>query len=272
MSYLIEERRGGVATLTLNRPESLNAFGGDMLTKLQQALTQIETDNSVRVVLLTGSGRAFSAGGDVKGFAGSSPPSSKEAAGESQRPTVENRTESLRRSTSIVEQIYELPKPTVAAIPGVAAGGGFSLALSCDIRLACESSRFTTAFAKLGLSGDYGGSYFLTQLVGNAKAKELYFSSEIIGSAEALRLGIVNQVYADDQFTTKVIEFVDELASMPPVALHYIKKNLNRATNANLSEVLDQEATNMTRCFDTEDHRAGARAFVTKEKPTFVGR
>ena len=121
------------------------------------------------------------------------------------------------------------------------------------------------------MSGDYGGAYFLTNLVWPAKARELYFFSEIIGTREALRLGIVNHVYPDDDFELTVNDFAERIANMPPVALNYIKKNINRALHANLSEILDQEAVHMIRCFDTEDHRIGSKAFVTKEKPTFVG-
>ena len=272
MSHLIEEQQGGVAVLTLNRPASLNAFSGEMLTALNEAVSRIETDPSIRVLLLTGIGRAFSAGGDVKGFAGAGELSDNGQERENKVPMIEERTDSLRKSTRIVERIHSLAKPTVAAIPGIAAGGGFSLALACDIRLASQSARFTTAFAKIGLSGDYGGSYFLSNLVGTAKAKELYFLSEIIGAQEALRLGIVNHVYSDHNYKAEVNRFVEQIASMPPVALHYIKKNLNCATHDDLSDVLDAEAVHMTRCFDTEDHRLGVKAFVTKEKPAFVGR
>ena len=273
-SHLIEEHKNGVATLTMNRPESLNAFSGEMMGSLQEAIPRLASDSSVRVVVLTGTGTAFSAGGDVKGFAAASTPAPQgesRGANEGGLPTFEQRTRGLRKSTEIVEYLHEMSKPTVACIPGVAAGGGFSVALACDIRLCNASARFTTAFAKLAVSGDYGGSYFLARLVGVAKAKELYFSSRIIGAQEALEIGLVNQVYADEEYAERVDSFVSNLAAMPPVALEYMKKNLNAAQHRSLSDVLDLEAIHMTRTFATKDHARGARAFVTKKPAVFEG-
>ena len=274
--HLIEKHHDGVATLTMNRPDALNAFSGEMMSGLQEALPRLASDASVRVVVLTGTGRAFSAGGDVKGFAGATPSSNESADTEqsaptNRPPTFEQRTRGLRQSTEMVEILHQMPKPSIACIPGVVAGGGFSVALACDIRLCNASARFTTAFAKLAVSGDYGGSYFLTRLVGTAKARELYFSSRILGAEEALSIGLVNHVYADDEYQESVDEFVNELAAMPPVALEYMKKNLNTAVHGSLSEVLDLEAIHMTRTFATNDHKRGARAFVTKEKAVFEG-
>lgn len=273
-SHLIEEHENGVATLTMNRPEALNAFSGEMMSGLQEALPRLASDSSVRVVVLTGTGRAFSAGGDVKGFASSSAPVTRPAdrsANARSVPTFEQRTRGLRASTEMVELLHEMPKPTVACIPGVAAGGGFSVALACDIRLCNASARFTSAFAKLAVSGDYGGSYFLTRLVGTAKAKELYFSSRIIGAEEALNIGLVNHVYPDEEYDESVKSFVATLGAMPPIALEYMKKNLNAAIYGSLSEVLDLEAIHMTRTFSTKDHMRGAQAFVTKKPAVFEG-
>ena len=164
-----------------------------------------------------------------------------------------------------------MQKPTIAAVNGHAIGVGLGLALSCDIRIASTDARFTTAFNKLGLSGDYGGTYFLTQLVGTAKARELYLTSDIIGSEEALRIGIVNQVFDKDSFADEALVFAEKIADMPPISSRLMKQNLNSALTADLGSVLDLEATNMITCFDSNDHKAGAMAFVTKKPAVFTG-
>ena len=157
-------------------------------------------------------------------------------------------------------------------ISGPAAGGGLSFALACDIRIAVETAKLTTAFSKIAVSGDYGGSYFLTQLVGTAKARELYFSADIILAPEALQLGMLNQVYPEAEFEQKAKAYVERLAALPPIAIEYMKKNLNKALDGSLADVLDLEADHMTRTFDTLDHRNAAKAFVEKRLPEFNGR
>ena len=272
--HLIETRHGYLTVLTMNRPEALNAFSPSMMAGLDEALPRLAQDRDCRALMLTGVGRAFSAGGDVKGFASNAIPSNDvvEAPDSApQIPTKEERAAGLRRSTEMVELLHTMPKPTIAAIPGVAAGGGFSVALACDIRIASSDARFTTAFNKLGLSGDYGGTYFLTQLVGTAKARELYLTSDIIGVEEAHRIGIVNQVFDKDVFADEALSFAEKLAAMPPISSGLMKANLNSALTSDLASVLDLEATNMITCFDSNDHKAGARAFVTKEPPAFTG-
>ena len=272
--HLIEERHGFLTVLTMNRPESLNAFSPQMMSALQEALPRLAKDPNCRALMLTGSGRAFSAGGDVKGFAANASGDNGgggDADASAQSPSKADRAAGLRASTSMVEVLHTMPKPTIAAIPGVAAGGGLSVALSCDIRIASTSARFTTAFNKLGLSGDYGGTYFLPQLVGTAKARELYFSSALIDSNEALRIGLVNQVFDADSFVEDAFEFASQLASMPPISTRLMKANLNEALNSDLGQVLDVEAFHMMTCFDSNDHKAGARSFVTKEPAVFTG-
>ena len=269
-NHLIETVENGVATLTMNRPEARNALSAAMSAGLEEAIPRLAEDSNVRVVVLTGAGGAFCAGGDVKGFArsGSGRPRSGAGAGRS----FEQRVAGLRRATEIVRCLHEMPKPTLAAIPGPAAGGGLSLALACDIRIAAASAKFTTAFAKLGLSGDYGGSFFLPRLVGAAKARELYFTAELIDAREAERIGLVNHVYGDTDFPAAVDAWKSRLADLPTTALGYMKRNLNAAVNGALGDVLDTEAEHMTRTFDTEDHRDAARAFVDKRQPKFRGR
>lgn len=272
-NHLIEERHGHLVVLTMNRPEALNAFSTEITSGLQEAIPRLADDPDCRVLMLTGAGRAFSAGGDVKGFAGNRSSDAQDS--ESQPVDLEtlkrSRVTGLRLSTEIVEHLHHMPKPTIAAIPGVAAGGGLSVALACDLRVASTDARLTTAFNKLGLSGDYGGTYFLTQLVGPAKARELYFTSEIVDASEALRIGLVNQLFEAKTFVDDALEFAQRIAAMPPISTKRMKHNLNHALIENLSSTLDLEAENITECFFTEDHKRGARAFVTKEEPVFTG-
>ena len=269
--HLIETFDEGVATLTMNRPQALNALSAEMSAGLEEAIPRLAADAAVRAVVLTGAGNAFCAGGDVKGFAKARQAS---AAGDApaSRAGFEQRVAGLRRSTELCRALHEMPKPTLAAIPGAAAGGGLSFALACDLRIASENAKFTTAFAKIGLAGDYGGSYFLPHLVGAAKARELYFTADVIDAAEAERIGLVNRVYGAEAFRGAVAEWAARLAAAPTIALGYMKKNLNAAERGSLADVLDLEAVHMTRTFDTEDHRLAARAFVAKRAPTFNGR
>ena len=262
--HLIETVVDGVATLTMNRPKVRNALSAAMSAGLEEAIPRLADDPQVRVVVLTGAGGAFCAGGDVKGFAraGSSRVSGA-------RPSFEQRVAGLRSSTELCRILHEMPKPTLAAIEGPAAGGGLSFALACDIRIASETAKFTTAFAKIGLSGDYGGSYFLPHLIGAAKARELYFTADLIDAQEAARLGLVNHVYGADEYRSAVEMWAGRLAAAPTVALGYMKRNLNAAERGSLADVLDLEAQHMTRAFDTQDHRQGAQAFVEKRKPVF---
>jgi 2-(1,2-epoxy-1,2-dihydrophenyl)acetyl-CoA isomerase len=167
--------------------------------------------------------------------------------------------------------LHEMPKPTLAAIPGPAAGAGFSLALACDMRIAINTAKLTTAFSKVGLSGDYGGSFFLPYIVGQAKARELYFTAKIVSGQEAFDIGLVNRVTDADEYEAAVADFALERASLPTVAVGYMKKNLNMAYGGSLSDTFDREALHMVRCFMTDDHKGAAVAFVEKKTPVFSG-
>ena len=267
--HLIESIDDGIATLMMNRPEARNALSGEMMNSLTEAIPRLAADPNVRVVVLTGAEDAFCAGGDVKGFANAG---DNLGAKQKPSPNFEQRVEGLRRSTEMMETLHQMPKPTIALIPGPAAGGGLSFALACDIRVCVETAFFTTAFAKIAVSGDYGGSYFLTQIVGTAKAKELYFTAEIVTAGEALELGIVNRVFHTQDFQQKSRDFIRKIADSAPIALGYMKKNLNMALRGTLSDVLDLEAQHMTRTFDTDDHKLSAKAFVEKRAPVFRGK
>ncbi|MHB1923180.1 MAG: enoyl-CoA hydratase-related protein, partial [Acidimicrobiales bacterium] len=169
-------------------------------------------------------------------------------------------------------KLYEMPKPTLAALPGPAAGAGLALALACDLRMAASTAFLTTAFANVGFSGDYGGTWFMSRLVGEAKTKELYFLSERVGAEEAARLGLVNWVVAPDELETRSRELARRLAAGPTVAYRYMKENINRASLAELGDSMDLEVTHHIRCSYTEDHREASRAFVEKRPPVFHGR
>lgn len=265
--HLLESNDRGIATLTMNRPAARNAMSGEMMEGLREALPRLAADPKVRAVVLTGAGGAFCAGGDVKGFAAGAAAS----AGGGGEFNMEQRVHGLRTGMEVSRWLHEMPKPTLAVIPGPAAGAGLSLALACDLRVAVDTAKFTTAFAKIGLAGDYGGSYFLPYLVGAAKARELYFTADVISAQQALDMGLVNHVFPAAGFEAAAAAYARRLADLPTVALGYMKKNLNAAQHASLSDVLDLEAMHMIRTFMTEDHKGAARAFVEKRPPEFKG-
>jgi 2-(1,2-epoxy-1,2-dihydrophenyl)acetyl-CoA isomerase len=260
----------GVATFTLNRPERRNALTQSMLDGLARGLEEVETDDDVGVVVLTGAGGAFCSGGDVKAMAEQSGPARPQSGSGATIDSRIHRQRLNQRATS--GRIWEMPKPTIAALPGPAAGAGLSLALACDLRYAVEGAVLTTAFARVALSGDYGGTWFLSRLVGTAKARELYYFSERISAEEAQSLGIVNAVFPADRFDQEVSERARRLASGPRTTYRYMKENLNRAVRGDLGECLDLEATHHIHTALTEDHREAARAFVEKREPRFGGR
>jgi 2-(1,2-epoxy-1,2-dihydrophenyl)acetyl-CoA isomerase len=262
---LLADVDDGVAVLTMNRPNRRNAMSEAMMTAMDRVLGEVETDDSVGCVVLTGAGGAFCAGGDVKAMA------ERTAADRAQALDAAVHRQRLRqRATS--GRLWQMPKPTVAAIGGPAAGAGLSLALACDLRFAVEGAVLTTAFAKVGFSGDYGGTWFLTRLVGSAKARELYYFSERLSAADAERLGIVNAVFPAARFEEEVRQRARRLARGPRLAYRYMKENLNRAVNGELGECMDLEVTHHLRTGLTEDHREAARAFVERREPRFTGR
>lgn len=266
--FLLGEVRDGVAVLTFNRPERRNALHPSMYGAFARVLPELADADDVGCIMLTGNGKAFCAGGDVLA---QSERAEKAVAGETMSP--EARINDLRRRQADVSlALHNHPKVTIAALPGAAAGAGLSIALACDLRVGAESAILTTAFAKIGFSGDFGGSWFLTQLVGSAKAKELYFSSDRVNAADAAQLGLLNKVYPDEGFGALAFAYAKTFADGPTIALRYMKENLNRALVADLRTCLDGEAVAMTRAGQTEDHREAARAFVEKRPPRFIGR
>jgi 2-(1,2-epoxy-1,2-dihydrophenyl)acetyl-CoA isomerase len=263
---LLAALEAGVLTLTLNRPEARNAMSREMNQALQEQLARAEFDAEVRCIVLTGAGKGFCAGGDVKGMAASG----DGTVGAMTIDEAIHRQRANQRATA--GKLFKMPKPTLASLPGAAAGAGLALALACDLRIMASTAIMTTAFAKVGFSGDYGGSYFMTQLVGAAKARELYFLSERVSAEEALRLGLTNWVCPPDELTARTVEIARRLASGPTVAFRYMKENLNRAMAGEVDDCLDLEATHHIHCGQTEDHREATKAFVAKREPVFTGR
>jgi 2-(1,2-epoxy-1,2-dihydrophenyl)acetyl-CoA isomerase len=252
----------GVAVLTMNRPERRNALSEQMLTALGATLARVEADAAVGAVVLTGAGGAFCAGGDVKGFAERSPG----APGAS----VERLQRANQRATS--GRLWRMSKPTVAVLPGAAAGAGLSLALACDLRYAASSAVLTTAFARVALAGDYGSAWFLVRLVGPARARELLYLSPRLSADDALRLGLVNAVLPPDALEREALAVARRLADGPRTALASMKENVALALTTPLDEYMDVEVTHHLATFATEDHAEAARAFVEKRDPVFGSR
>jgi 2-(1,2-epoxy-1,2-dihydrophenyl)acetyl-CoA isomerase len=257
----------GVAIVTMNRPERRNALTGEMLAGLGRALEHLEHDDDVGCVILTGAAGAFCAGGDVKEMAQGS------AVVAGSRAGLDARIQAQREShRSTAGRIYGMPKPVIAAMPGAAAGAGLALALACDLRVMAEDAVVTTAFARVGFSGDFGGTFFLTQLVGSAKARELFYMPERVDARQCLALGLVNRVVSSTALMDEAMSWARRIASGPRIAFRYMKENLNRAVGGDMLECLDMEAIYQVQTGLTEDHREAARAFVEKREPVFKGR
>ena len=255
----------GVAVLTLNRPEVRNALSDTLSPALRRTIGALKDDPRARAVLITGAGNSFCAGGDVKGMGSG-------AARPDPPPTAEEIiADQTERQLALTGALYALPQPTLAALPGPAVGAGFSIALACDLRIAAESAFVSTGFARVGLSGDYGASFFLTHLVGSGRARELFFSSERVDAARCERLGIVNRVVADDQLRSEAMDWARRLARGPTLALAHMKTNLDRALREDLPACLAGEAEGTLATARTADHKEAVRAFVEKRDPRFTG-
>ena len=248
----------GIATITLNRPEAMNAYNQELVSGLTQALNEVSADNSVKAVVLTGQGKAFTAGGDLGHLASLTTPLAARIF--------------IADVGQLVTIIMTMEKPVIAMVNGVAAGAGFNLALACDIIFCAQSARFAQSFAKVGLVPDCGGLYLLPRLVGFHKAKELMFTGDLIDAQAALDLGIVNTVVADAELADVTYKFAARLAQAAPVALGMIKTMINRSDNLDLETTLELEANLQAVCMQTADHQEGIRAFKEKRSPVFTGK
>jgi 2-(1,2-epoxy-1,2-dihydrophenyl)acetyl-CoA isomerase len=264
MTYecLLYEAKDGIAQLTLNRPERLNALGGTLRDDLLDAITRAAADPQVRVMVITGAGRGFCSGGDVKAM--------NEARERGREGQLVDKFAPSRDRTLLA--MRDAPQPIIAAVNGPAAGAGMNLALGCDVRIASTAATFSQAFIKRGLHPDWGGTYFLPRAVGMAKACELIFTGEIIDAPEALRLGLVGRVVAPEQLLPTARELARKIAAGPPVAIRLAKRALYHNLETDLRAALEFETFAQNVCRDTDDAAEGIRAFVEKRPPVFRGR
>ncbi len=269
---LLAEVDQHVAIITLNRPQARNSLSDTLSPALRDLLPILAHDPDVRSLMITGAGTAFCAGGDVKGMGSKATSASTSGAGPRERTREEVIEDLTTRQIRMTGALYRFPKPTLAALPGPAAGAGFSIALACDLRIAAKSTFVTTGFANVGLSGDYGASYFLSQIVGTSKARELFFSAERVAAEACLELGIVNRVVEDADLRDAALAWARELAAGPTAAYRIMKENLDRALHHDLETCLAHEAEGIVESVTTADHKEAVRAFVEKRKPDFEGR
>ena len=253
------DKEGGVATITLNQPQSLNALSRPIRRDLAAALAEVRDDAEVRAVIITGAGRAFCAGGDVKGMAGG-------------RTPIEWREWLLFTDRSIIQVMLDMEKPIVAAVNGYAVGAGCNVALASDIIIAADNARFAEIFVRIGLAPDGGGAWTLPRRVGLAKAKELAFTGEIIDAAEAYRIGMVNRVVPADKLMDEARAFAQRLANGPTRAIGLCKRMLTRCVDLDFAAAMEYEAQTQAMLFQTEDHKEGVKAFMEKREPQFKGR
>jgi len=262
-SELLCEIRDRVALITLNRPEARNALSDRLTPALRRMIKQCGDDPKVGALLITGAGNAFCAGGDVKGMG------SNAAKAET---TFEQRVAELRvKQRTLTRALVAVRKPTIAALPGPAAGAGLALALACDIRIAAESAIMATGYIRIGLTGDYGIAWLLTRLVGTSRARELMFLSERIDARRCETLGLVNRVVPNVELAEAAFVLAKSLADGPSIALAYMKDNLDHAVTSDFLQSMDQEADHMVRAARTTDHKEAVRAFIDKRKPEFIG-
>lgn len=261
MNGLVVDTKGAVGVIAINQPDRLNAMTGAMFQQLVEVCQSMAEDDAIRAVVLTGRGKAFCAGGDVNDLGESLNVSDREQA-----------TSYLRSLMEASRLLHEMPKPTVASINGAAAGAGLSLALACDFRVVSVGAVLTTAFARMGVSGDFGISYFLTHLVGAARARELLMCSPRLGAEAAFSLGLVHNMVPEDLLEEETMSFARNLAEGPTLAFGRMKQNINAvASGLPLNESLTSEAANMIRSLGTHDHLEAAKAFLEKRPPRFGG-
>ena len=258
---VLEKRDGGVATLVMNRPDRLNAVNHELATALNQALERVSGDEAVRVVVVTGAGRAFCSGGDLT------------AIGKGHREKNTDQLQPILRSgMQMVLKMRTMPKPVIAAVHGPAAGAGMNIALAADIRIASDDAIFGQSFAKVGLFPDYGGTFFLPELVGPSVAAEMLYTGDMIDAQTALRLGVVNHVVPLAQLEAETNALAQKIAQGPPLAIRALKRTLLAGSREKLEKALELEVQEQMKCFASEDCGEGIRAFFDKRKPKFEGK
>ena len=258
--HILVSEAEGITTITLNRPEKLNAFVGHMRRDLAEALEHAGSDRDARVVVITGAGRAFCAGGDIAFMAELM-----------ERRDADEFARLLGAGRRVISAIRMMTKPVIAAVNGPAAGAGFNLALACDLRIASTNATFSQSFVKIGLHPDWGGTYFLPRLVTPNKACELFFLGDSIDAAEAARLNLVNKVVAPEELETATLQLAQRLCAAPPIALASAKQAVYMSSGADLDQMMRYETEAQLRCFESEDCNEGLRAFFEKRDPRFTG-
>ena len=259
--YILLEKKDGVATITLNRPEKYNAFAGRMRQEIVEVIDDVAGDREVRVVVITGAGKAFCVGGDVNEFV-SGTTKALEATVSSERHAM----------CKAALTINTMEKPVIASVNGVAAGGGCNLALACDIRIASEKARFGQVFVRRGVHPDWGGIYFLPRLVGYAKAAELIFSGEVVGAEEALKIGLVNKLVPHEELAQTTRDFAERIARNAPIPIAFAKRGLQNFSKWDLAQALDYESYVLEVCKQSEDFLEGFSSFLEKREPVFKGK
>ncbi len=262
MEFISYELRDHVATITLDRPEVMNALNREMYAELEQAFREAHRDPEVRCVILTGAGRAFCSGDDVKQI----------MLGEQRDATVTRLREARPRPTPAAAAVLGCDKPVIAAVNGPAVGWGMDLTLFCDIRIASENAKFGELFIKRGLVSDIGGLWRLPRIVGPAKAAELLFTGDVIDAREAERIGLVSRVLPAEELLPAALELARKIAANPPIAMRYMKEGLRRSVHASMEEMGEYVGNALAYLFTTEDHREGALSFVERREPVFRGR
>jgi len=258
--HILSTESKSILTITLNRPDKLNAFIGHMRRDLAETLEHAGSDRSIRVVIITGAGRAFCAGGDIAFMAELM-----------HRRDSEEFARILGAGRRVITAIRQMTKPVIASINGPASGAGCNLAFACDLRIAANTASFSQSFAKVGLHPDWGGTYFLPRLVTLNKACEMFFLGETIDAAEAARLGIVNQVVAPEELEAATLQLAERLRAAPPIALAAAKHAVYMSEKAELEEMLRYETEAQLRCFESDDGQEGVKAFLEKREPKFTG-
>ena len=259
ITEVLLEKENGIATLTLNRPDKYNALTNEMVRELRRIFEEMHRDDNTKVLIITGAGKAFCSGADV---------GRRLAAGEETKPM---RWEVIRPRGSEIMPLAKLPKPTIAAVNGVVAGVGNSLALSCDIRIASEHARFTTAWVRMGLIPDGGSTYFLPRILGISKALELMFTGDMINATESERIGLVSRVVPHDDLMKTVTELASKIAKGPSVAIELMKMGAYRGLHHDLDSQIDFEIYAQGICRNTKDYKEGVEAFMQKREPKFKG-
>ena len=260
---LLVERTGRTVVVTLNRPEARNALSDELTGALRRAIAWAAEETSVGAFVITGAGTAFCSGGDVKGMG--------QRSAEKPPPLETQYQAMVARHKEVAGAIHAMRKPTIAALPGAAAGAGLSIALSCDLRVAVESAFLTTAYARIGLSGDYGIAWLLTRVIGPGRARELMLTCERVTAEHALELGLVNRIAPDDSLMETTMTLAEQLAAGPPTAIRYIKDNLDEALAISHEAAIEREADRLLKARSTNDHREAVRAFAEKREPKFTG-